>query len=271
MTEEIEQIILSRGNRGMSSLRKALEPGYCGRAAEMIRNNPGTVLIGTGFPVHGRFETDGPVGAIALYRVLENRESRPVFVCAPPLLDILSPSFRTLPFPIADQTASREQAHRILKEESPSLIVSIERAGAAEDGRYYNMRGRDITEGTARLDCLFHQAECPSLAFGDGGNEIGMGNLGESLKHLPIIPSVTRAGELVIASVSNWGVYGVIRCLEKLTGQDLFSLFDRKEIYDFLFDHGALDGVTGRTERSEDGFPWEVGEQIIRRLREAGS
>jgi hypothetical protein len=89
----------------------------------------------------------------------------------------------------------------------------------------------------------------------------------EALKDLPVIPSVTKADELIIASVSNWGTYGIIRFLEILSGKEYFTGIDRKGIYDFLFAHRAFDGVTEKIERSEDGFSWKVGEEIIRELQ----
>ncbi len=55
---------------------------------------------------------------------------------------------------------------------------------------------RKLFRNTARLDYLFEHG-IPSVGIGDGGNEIGMGNLAE------VIPGVDR---LVLASVSNWGV-----------------------------------------------------------------
>ena len=65
LSERIEDIILQHDNRGMRRLHLAMSPGYCYRAARIILNNRGTVLIGTGFPVSGSFESDGPIGAIA--------------------------------------------------------------------------------------------------------------------------------------------------------------------------------------------------------------
>lgn len=267
MNLDIERLILRHSNRGMDKLRHSLRSGYCRRAAELILTHTGTVLIGTGFPVKGQFETDGPVSAIALYKIIELLGSIPVFVCAPPLLNIMTPYYRTQYFPIEGVEESKDTAKKILKDREPSLIISIERPGVYVDGNYYNMRGDDITSKTARLDYLFTMADCPTLAFGDGGNEIGMGNVQQSLKRMSISPSVTKANELVIASVSNWGVYGVIRFLEILTAKSLFSLIDRKKIYDFLFYNGAFDGVTELVERSEDGFSWEVGEEIIKELK----
>lgn len=62
----IEDLLVARNPRGMQALQKALVPGYYLRGAQMLQSAIGTVLIGTGFPVAGTYETDGPVGAIAL-------------------------------------------------------------------------------------------------------------------------------------------------------------------------------------------------------------
>ncbi|CAB1077327.1 hypothetical protein D1AOALGA4SA_5117, partial [Olavius algarvensis Delta 1 endosymbiont] len=62
-------------------MQKSLTPGYCRRAAELIRDNKGVVIIGTGFPVSGSFESDGPISAISLYRVLARLNYTPVFAC----------------------------------------------------------------------------------------------------------------------------------------------------------------------------------------------
>ena len=67
---EIEALLVSKNPRGMALLRPELEPGYILRAAKILNGCKGTVLIGTGFPVAGTFETDGPVGAISLYQAL---------------------------------------------------------------------------------------------------------------------------------------------------------------------------------------------------------
>jgi hypothetical protein len=96
-----------------------------------------------------------------------------------------------------------------------------------------------------------------------------MGNVLHLLTDLPIKPSVTTCDELVIATVSNWGVYGVIAELSDLVGQDLFACFDPHAIVSFLMSNGSLDGVTTEATPSEDGFPMTVGDQIIRQLKGA--
>lgn len=268
LSTKIEDIILQHDQRGMSRLRSSLTPGYCQRAARMILDNKGVVLIGTGFPVSGSFESDGPIGAIALYRVLARLNCDPVFACAPPISKILAQRFMTHELPLVDWEESKPVIMQTLKDLDPSLIISIERPGIAADGRYYNMRKIDITDFTAKFDLFFQESKCPSIAFGDGGNEIGMGNVQKALDAMDIIPAITSCDELVIASVSNWGVYGVIAALCRLMEQDLFEDFDPETVADYLFANGCVDGVTTRREPSEDGFPISVGMSIIQQLRD---
>ena len=264
---QIEDIILSHGSRGMDRVRHAVSAGYCSRAAQLILGRKGRVLIGTGFPVSGSFETDGPIGAIALYRVLERLGHEPIFGCAPPISKVLAGSFRTLEVPILSWEATVPVVESALADIRPALVVSIERPGVAGDGRYYNMRGKDISDALAKFDLFFNRCDCPTIAVGDGGNEIGMGNILAELARLPIVPSVTCCDELVIATVSNWGVYGIIAAISRDLRQDLFSTFDPMEIVRYLVERGAVDGKTGSAECSEDGFPLTVGLSIIAQLR----
>jgi hypothetical protein len=264
---DIESIILTDSSRGMDSVRTHLEPGYCRRAAELLLGSTGTVLIGTGFPVSGSFETDGPIGAIALYTVLEKLGIQGIFVCAPPISAVLELKYRTSELPICSSEKTEPAVLNILKTFDPYCIISIERPGAAQDGRYYNMKGEDISASTARFDLLLEKAGCPSIGVGDGGNEIGMGNALEALKTLDIEPSVTRCDELVVSTVSNWGVYGIIAEMSRICSQDLLNCFDPLEIVSFLKEQGSLDGVTARPEKTEDGFPVEKGIEIITRLQ----
>ena len=267
LSEQIEDIILQHGKRGMNRLRRSLQSGYVKRAAQIILDNPGVVIIGTGFPVSGSFESDGPISAIALYRVLQHLEYEPVFTCAPPISDILASGFSTYELPLLGWQESRPMVLQALADLNPDLIISIERPGVTADGRYYNMRKQDITAHTAKFDLFLHESHCPSIAFGDGGNEVGMGKVTEALESLDIIPSITTCDELVIASVSNWGVYGVVAALCSLTDEDLFRYIEPESIANFLVANGCVDGVTRRIEASEDGFPIEVSRGILEQLR----
>ena len=102
LSEKIEKIILQHGERGMDRLQQCMKPGYCRRAARMILDNQGVVVIGTGFPVSGGFESDGPISAISLYQVLIHLDYEPVFACAPPISRILSNGYSTYELPLLD-------------------------------------------------------------------------------------------------------------------------------------------------------------------------
>ena len=268
LTEIVEEIILQHSSRGMDRVREHLKPGYCERAARLILENRGTVLIGTGFPVAGSFESDGPIGAIALYQILSHLNYQPKFVCAPPLSKILSKRFETCEIPILSWDKSKKMARQALKNLDPSLVVSVERPGVTANGLYYNMHGKDISAFTAKYDLFFNYATCPTIAFGDGGNEIGMGNVQEALANMRIVPSVTPCDELVISTVSNWGVYGVIALMSHQLNKDLLELIHTETIAGDLLANGSVDGVTNRRELSEDGFPISVGLAIINQLRD---
>jgi hypothetical protein len=265
--QRIEAAILEHAPPALALLRRAAGSGYCRRAAEIFLETKGTVLIGTGFPVAGTFETDGPAGAIALYRVLEHLGHRPVFVCGPPLSAILSPGFYTREIPILDWAASAPLARAVLREFSPVAVVAVERPGVARDGRYYNLRGEDITAAAAKFDLIVTGCECPSICFGDRGNEIGMGNVSDAVATGSVVPAVTPCDVLVVATVSNWGVYGVIAAMACLSGQDLLACFDPATILDDLVAAGSVDGLTSRREPSEDGFPAPVGLAVLNHLR----
>ena len=264
---DIENLLVERNLRGMKTVQGALPAGYVLRAAQLMLPIRGRVLIGTGFPVVDTFETDGPVGAIALYNAFEALGAEPVIVCGPPLSDELADRYRVHPLKVGPHESQDQEALTALKELKPELIVSIERPGQAADGKYYNMRGEDISPRAACFDSFFHHATCPTIAIGDGGNEIGMGNIQEALKDLDIQAAATGCNELVIADVSNWAALGLIAMLDWLTGQELLQKIDSLGVLEFLSKRGSVDGVTRENTLTEDGLPAQDGIDLIDRLQ----
>ena len=240
----IEELLVARNPRQMQVARSALAPGYYLRAANHLRDIRGRVLVGTGFPVTGTFETDGPVGAIALYDTLAALGAEPLLACGPPLSESLGSDYQVLHLLARDLAAAREDASRQLEILRPAAIISIERPGLAADGRYYNMVGEDISDRAAIFDPFLEQASCPTIAIGDGGNEIGMGNIADTIAALDITGSVTPCDELLVADVSNWGAYGLIALLALWSERDLLSEVSPVDILDYLSARGSVDGVT---------------------------
>ncbi|MEH6472049.1 MAG: DUF4392 domain-containing protein [Halopseudomonas sp.] len=267
LSVQIEDALVSRNLRGMKKIQRALQPGYCLRAATLLRNIKGTVLIGTGFPVVDTFETDGPVGAIALYDTLEYLGAEPVIVCGPPMSTALASQYRIHEIKVGPHDQRQQEADQALARFKPSLVLSIERPGQADDGHYYNMRGEDISARAACFDTFLDHCDCPTIAIGDGGNEIGMGNVKQALRDLDITAAATRCDELIVADVSNWGAYGLIAFLGLWRNEDLLARIEPMAILQYLSNLGSVDGVTRRNELTEDGLAPDEGSALLLQLR----
>ncbi|WP_271273697.1 DUF4392 domain-containing protein [Aliamphritea hakodatensis] len=267
LSQQIEDALVARNLRGMKTVQPALQTGYYLRAARILNKCKGHVLIGTGFPVVDTFETDGPVGAIALYRALETLGATPVIVCGPPVSQALMKDFRVHEIRVGEHQERKLEAFQALYHYNPDAVLSIERPGQAADGGYYNMRGESISPRTACFDTFINNAKCPTIGIGDGGNEIGMGNITEALKDLDIVSASTRVDELCIADVSNWGAYGIMSFLSLWNNIDLLEAVKPLEILEYLSGLGSVDGVTRLNELTEDGLPMEEGESVLLELR----
>lgn len=268
-----------------------LDPGARG-VARLERANPlktaceallgaESVLLVTGFwyLAGSAPETDGPLGALALgdalgalgcqvgyltdapcREVLEELEALPLLV---PDLEGLSPE--ALRERLADVTALLGTTH----------LVAVERAGRDRHGHYRNLKGQDIGSHTAPLDELFllaSELELETLAIGDGGNEIGMGSLSDAERALLFGTgegsSVVPADHLVVSGVSDWGAYGLVTGLSRLTGHDLLpEKIHQEERMRVMLEVGAVDGVTGADEPSVDGLPLEEGLSLVESMR----
>ena len=271
----IEDVILAHDRRGIAALRGHLEPTFCEAAARFLLQHAGTVLIATGFYVQRADapETDGPPGALAMGRALAALGNRVVYVSdaytTPLLADLAARDTETVDFAIADDVTSRRLARDVLDRFKPTVLIATERCALTCRGIYLNMRGQDITSHTARLDHLFTQHP-HSVGIGDGGNEIGMGNLASRIREvasLPEEPAVTRTTHLVIASVANWGAYGVVAALSRLARRNLLPRpSEESACIRRLVSLGAVDGVTGAADCTVDSFTLSENTVVLERL-----
>jgi hypothetical protein len=258
-----------------------LPPDYCTRAAKLILESRcdgrATVLITTGFYIlsGNAAETDGPPSALAIGNTLHRLGFNVVYVTDKYALPFFTTDIvghdRVIKFPIADASISCTFAQKLLNEMQPSIIISTERCGASSDGKYLNMYCRDIGEFTAKIDCLF-DGSVPTIGIGDGGNEIGMGNLANEIKKHPNLtpePDATRVDELVIASVSNWGAYGLIAALSIIVKRNLLPGVEwERELIKEIVKRGAVDGVSGINKPSVDSFDLDENARTLTELNE---
>lgn len=247
------------GNRGV--LRLYLEyrrerPDFLIRAARLLLNNNERVLLVTGFPIPPamRAETDGPPGALALYRAVERLGGTAEILTYPEVREALRP-FRV-------RFAEKPEVSEY------SLVVAIETPGRAADGKYYSMGGMEITRETFdRVVIEARELGVPTIGIGDGGNEAGMGKIKELVeRYVPLgrkIASVVETDELVLSAVSNWGAYGLLAELSMIIGENLLNGWDDAEVVDVLKRNGIIDGVTKRAERSVDGIDIRLHRMIV--------
>ena len=301
--------------KGLFEARQKQQGGaMCLRAAECVQEtfegNNGPALIATGFPEGaGVPETDGPVGAAMLARALflglgvnsviltdENwidcisAACRGAGVVPLPLpesgkittLDTIRPVFvKTVP---KDWQKAREISEELLQVTQPRLLVAIERPGMNQDGVYHGMSGRVLNDLTADLDYLFRKGMemgIPFIAFGDGGNELGMGAIRDELVELlpkardcgcPChggIAASTAADLLVVASVSNWAVSGVIAALALVMQNPSIFHDPALEVrsIELCTAFGAVDGVTMSPEPAVDGISAEEWRGLLTTMR----
>ena len=142
----------------------------------------------------------------------------------------------------------------------PVGLISIERCGRNVEDDYANMRGISIKEYTASTDWLFiraRKAGIPTFGVGDGGNEIGMGNLKDVIHE-----------EFAL----NWGAYAIVAYMQKMTG--VTGLLNFEKIYGYLariVRMGSVDGVTKKHTLSVDGFSLEIEKEILDGLNQLAS
>ena len=268
LSASIEGMLVARNHRGMADVRQHMTSGYLLRAAQQISACAGRVYILTGFPVGDSFETDGPAGAMALYRLCQHLGSDPVILSDMQVVAALHEDFQCLPLPDAAGDDASSAADALYRSQPPALLISIERPGIAADGRCYNMAGADITTRCGGAEPYLVKANCPTIAIGDGGNELGMGNVLDSLSKLNIQPAVSTCDELVVADVSNWAAYALCAVARWLSDPEYSAEYRIREDLEYLVARGAIDGVTGEATPTEDNFPAAEGERLTQAVHD---
>ncbi|HPC75536.1 MAG TPA: DUF4392 domain-containing protein [Synergistales bacterium] len=259
-----------RCGRGLSML---CSPRIFEEALALLESSSRPVIV-TGFfvPSSGAPETDGPPGAAVLARALQRGGREPAVVTDRwnERALIACCEVMGLPLPIVV-----EDSDGILDLEA-DLVVFIERLGKTGDGRYYNMRGEDISRCTDPLDdmaSLAMERGIPVLAIGDGGNEAGMANLvpgmGEVLPGFNRCLSTVPSTVALPVDVSNWGAYALACLLSCRRGRWLgHGPEEERAMIEAMVSAGAVDGVTGKNELSVDGLGIAEHMKVVARLKE---
>ena len=271
----VDQILaLDPGHRDIAAFST---PGAAGAAARALLGAK-RVLIVTGFTVEPNMpETDGPPGAAVLGRALRRLGSRVTYVTDATNVPLVEAALKILdePSDVVVYPGGADGARRLLASEKPTHLVAIERPGWNRAGDYLNMRGDSVAAWNPPIDELFwgRGTRRPvTIGIGDGGNEIGMGTVRAKIARLDAlrarIATVVRVDHLVVAGVSNWGGYGVVTALGRLTGTDLLHTPEiERRLIAACVAAGACDGVTRRREPTVDSLGSDTHAAVVDLLR----
>lgn len=270
------------GNRGLLANAPA---NPLDRLQEALQEITGVVIL-TGFPVRLGLhnftgETDGPLGAANLafafesigvpvwlltdeeaYWVVNAAVTRRGCKCRPLML----PKYEADEFIAAQLDAIK-----------PSHVLTIERPGKARDGHYHNMRGGIIDAMFVDASSIIEAARergITTISIGDGGNEIGMGALAETIeKYVPHGEAICArevADIALISGVSNWWGWGVSALLSRMYGINLLPSDDmeRGMLHEMVM-AGSVDGCTKKPEETVDNLTMEVHLGVLSNVRSA--
>ncbi|WP_414624036.1 DUF4392 domain-containing protein [Calothrix sp. CCY 0018] len=297
----LESICSQDVGRGIDSLVESAKGGLLGAARSIAEHPHPNVVIITGFFMPNGNppcpETDGPTGSALLAATLHE-----VGISVRIVTDslcyqtvktavIAAGISNDIPFDIVAVGEAKENQHSVASllefwESLPSPIshiISIERAGPGKDDIVRNMRGDDVTAYTAPLHLLFESEKIVSIGIGDGGNELGMGNIPReiivnSIRHGEEIACKIKCDYLIVCGVSNWGATGILLALSLLRLDWKVEIINKLNpeiefhILETLVNQGlAIDGIRGIPSLSVDNLSWEFHAEVLKKAIESVS
>ena len=269
--ETIRQFeLLARHDPGGRGLASSDAESHLFSAAANLLDAERVILV-TGFCIRAAMigETDGPSGTLAVAHALRQLGKEVVLVSDKFSDGLLEAGAKVLgaPYPITVLSPVQEESDRaidaLLASFAPTQVVAIERPGSAIDGHRYSMRGEILDELVPSADRLLTppgERSYATIAVGDGGNELGMGHLRDSLMDRinlgELIFCDTEADHVIPAGISNWGAYALAASLAVLSGKPiLIKPEDELAVLEAQVAVGAVDGCTRKNEVSVDGVP----------------
>ena len=87
---------------------------------------------------------------------------------------------------------------------------------------------------------------------------------------LPDYPAVNQVDRLIIASVSNWGGYGLVASMSRIAGKNLLPTVEAETaLLHGMIESGVVDGTTGDAVPTVDNFSAEENGELLARLHRA--
>ncbi len=287
--EDLDRILRrDPGNRGLLS---AISGNPVAELRESLKRVERAVLL-TGFPVRltggtasgqgckvaggtddcraaAVGETDGPSGIAHIAFAMEQSGAEVRALTDRFCFDQLAAAMKArgckaVPEMIPEEEAVRHSFfEKLFGDFGPTHLITLERPGKGADGHFHNMRGiviDDIVTDSQEIMAVARRFGAEIISVGDGGNELGMGNLRtlieQNVPHGEVICDTGISDIPLVAGVSNWWGWGIAAVLSDLAGRDLIPS-DRMEtdVLAAVIGSGGLDGCTAQKELTVDRIP----------------
>ncbi len=232
------------------------------------------VIIGTGFLIKPslKIETDGPVAAALLARMVSLLDAVPIIVAEENCFAAIEPACKVAELNVyydIGQAASvhhsvalvplpQGQAAQPIMDKlltlKPKVMISEEHCGKTKDGKYYSALGGELP-WCAPVDELFEavrQQGGLTIGIGDLGNEAGMGFAKPEIeKILPRGALISAEGTCdcpIIATITEFGCYAFMAAVEAVS--EIEGLLQTPELTEIVLraaiNGGAVEGCFGR-------------------------
>lgn len=273
----------------------------------IMRHKSNIVIVSFGFAVPPAYvqETDGITGAVFLTKalrrlgittalIIDRREDliritkealkvaglKPLLVEGSPCSTCLSStSVPVITLEVANPLI-RGNIMEIFNNLPPSAMIFIEKAGHNYLGVYHSMSGTDISRYHAHIEealNIIRIYDAITLSIGDGGNEVGMGVIEDTIRRVVPYGNICRCpcrggiaassnvDYLITSAVSNIGAYALELLLLKSLGKLNYAHAVRDEVLclEVAVSYGAVDGVTGVPSIMVDGLSREDYEKLL--------
>ena len=289
VTAEVRPREMPRGNVELFyrlSQGATLTPLVYTISRRLLALPPGKLGIATGAlgPDIPFGENDGPLGAVALAHVLRALGHRVSLLAEGPVMPVMRALAAVRGVEIDPIELDLESADQHAKLASGlDALICIEKAGINPAGVLHSMTGKSRDGTRAKIDGLVRRLREQgklTIGIGDGGNEIGFGNLRERvIAKVPYgavcacpcrrgILTETQTDYLYPVSVSNWGAYALVAAIAMRT-RDLRLVHGPTEERRFLLiakQYDCRDGQLGLAGSTVDRVTGATSEAVCHLL-----
>ena len=281
--DEVLDLIVRKdpGNRGLLA---AVPPNPVAKLRDSLRGAKRAVLL-TGFPVRMQDgavgETDGPSGTANMAWALEQAGVEVRALTDRFSLDQLTAAMkargcRAVPEMLPEEEEARHSfLEELFRSYGPTHLITLERPGKGTDGHFHSMRGKvldDIVTDSQEILAVARSFGAEIISVGDGGNELGMGNLRAFVEsNVPFGDLICDSGIsdiTLVAGVSNWWGWGIAAVLSQLEDRDLLPSDQMEtDVLAAVVDAGGVDGVTSKPELTVDNLSLGLHLEVLGAVR----